>query len=171
MSWMWSIVSLFAFAALIAGPATATTVTETQPWGALFNVGATSDLDFPADLLISAVEVRLNVPNQPEGPVSGAVTPHFDLTSPNPTVSSDFSDMNIWVALSGFAGENSLGTWTLRRLDNTQALPPGSDPLDLEIYLKSWDLRITGIPEPGTYALVGLGLLGVICLTRRRRAK
>jgi subtilisin-like proprotein convertase family protein len=66
-------------------------------------------------------------------------------------------------ALSAFIGETLMGNWSLLIDD----VSPGDSG-----QLNSWTLSGTYAPEPGTYALFGLGALGlgVVVARRRRRA-
>jgi subtilisin-like proprotein convertase family protein len=60
-----------------------------------------------------------------------------------------------------FAGTPLLGTWTLSISDNA--------PGDLGA-LGSASLSVTAVPEASTFAMFGLGLLGVAALRRRQSA-
>jgi subtilisin-like proprotein convertase family protein len=68
--------------------------------------------------------------------------------------------------LSDFDGENALGLWTLRIIDDT-----GADVGTLF----SWSLTIdsnapSSVPEPGTLSLLGIAGLALIGIRRRRKA-
>lgn len=62
--------------------------------------------------------------------------------------------------LSVFDGENAAGTWTLRVLDQ-DAQDSGT--------LNGWSIELNAAPEPGTLALLGLGLAGLAATRRRKR--
>ncbi|HEX3799836.1 MAG TPA: PEP-CTERM sorting domain-containing protein [Verrucomicrobiae bacterium] len=62
--------------------------------------------------------------------------------------------------LGSFVGQDPSGQWTLFLAD----VHPGS-----EGQLVNWGLVITSVPEPGTLALLALGLSGVVVASLRRR--
>lgn len=64
--------------------------------------------------------------------------------------------------LSAFNGENALGTWSLRISDRAR--------FDAGV-LNAWSLRISAsnaVPEPSGLILVGLGLVGLVAISRRK---
>jgi len=87
---------------------------------------------------------------QPEGvnidPESG---PSLFLTTPPST------------PLSSFDGSNPNGTWTLFLAD----LSSGGQST-----VVSWGVDITTVPEPGTVAVLGMGMAGTLVWIRRRRS-
>ena len=63
--------------------------------------------------------------------------------------------------LGSFDGSNPNGTWTLFLAD----LSGGGQST-----LVGWTADIVTVPEPGSWALLGLGLLGTVVMMRRRTA-
>jgi len=63
--------------------------------------------------------------------------------------------------LGSFDGSNPNGTWTLFLAD----LSGGGQST-----LVGWTADIVTVPEPGSWALLGLGLLGAVVMMRRRTA-
>lgn len=63
-------------------------------------------------------------------------------------------------ALSAFDGQDALGNWTLLIQDTV-----GADRLD---YFTS-TLSVTTVPEPGTVALAGLALVGLVVARKRKQ--
>ena len=82
-------------------------------------------------------------------------TQYGSVTFPAPAPAGPYQTM-----LSAFNGSNPNATWSLFVLDNI--------PGDVGLITGGWSLTITTVPEPSTWALLGLGLPALLALRRRK---
>lgn len=101
-------------------------------------------------------DVHIYASHDLSSPLTGLWASDGRETDPGTVVTGDLRSG----LLSSFANGAADGTWTLYVED----LVPGQ-----QATLHSWTLNLTGIPEPGTGLLFGLGVCGVAVHALRRR--
>ncbi|MCX6630552.1 MAG: PEP-CTERM sorting domain-containing protein [Candidatus Solibacter sp.] len=127
----------------------------TTVWSAAFTLGYTIAVIPPSPQFIVASKLQINA-----GVTPGPNTPTVRMTESGlPTLNANFTAIGNETQVAQYAGVKSTNVL------NTAAFATGGVLVSLENDFEQ------AVPEPGTFALQGAGLIGLALWSRRRRAQ